>query len=461
MQSLKELYKIGPGPSSSHTLAPQRACQLFIEEFGMLPRYEVDLFGSLSLTGRGHFTDIILEKTLAPAIVEIHFNNNWEERHPNGFYLRGYDEKNACIALWTVFSMGGGSIEIKEKKLDFNNEIYKEKSLEEIKEVCKLNKWSLFDYVITNEPDIEVHLSNVLTAMLNSVQRGLSATGLLPGHLKIQKAAKSLYMQAQSIDNEIEQNKLLLMAYAYATCEENASLGDVVTAPTLGACGVMASLMYHYYADIGVSRNKLIRTLAVAGIFGNLIKTNATISGAVGGCQAEVGTACAMSSAACAYLNDLNTKQIEYAAEIGIEHNLGLTCDPVDGYVIIPCIERNAVAVLRAIDAATLSKYMSQVKENRVTFDMIVKTMNYTGKKISIELRETSLGGLASEFRNKQEIIEHPEIAPSTLEDSEQEKPKIILPFTEDDIQLEDTLIFDDLVLDENDEPTSPIKFKL
>lgn len=461
MQSLKELYKIGPGPSSSHTLAPQRACQLFIEEFGVLPRYEVDLFGSLSLTGKGHFTDIIFEKTLSPSIVEIHFNTHWEERYPNGFYLRGYDNQNACVALWTVFSMGGGSIDIKEKKLDFNQEIYHEKSLEEIKLVCKTNKWNLYDYVINNEPDIDTHLGNVLTAMLNSVQRGLSSTGILPGHLKIQKAAKSLFMQAQSIDDEIEKNKLLLMSYAYATCEENASLGDVVTAPTLGACGVMAALMYHYYTDIGISRNKLIRALAVAGVFGNLIKTNATISGAVGGCQAEVGTACSMASAASAYLSELNTKQIEYAAEIGIEHNLGLTCDPVDGYVIIPCIERNAVAILRALDATTLSKYMSQVKENLITFDMIVNTMNYTGKKISIELRETSLGGLASEYRNKQEITEKTEISFINLEETEQDKPKIILPFTEDDIQLEDTLIFDDVVLDENDEPTSPIKFRL
>lgn len=456
MQSLRELYKIGPGPSSSHTLAPKRACMLFIEEYGQLPRYEVDLFGSLSLTGKGHFTDKVIEDTLAPSNVEIHFNSSWEEKHPNGFYLRGYNEENVCIALWTVFSLGGGSIEIKEKKFDFNNEIYKENSYEEIKRLCLEKKISLIDYVLENEPNIEEHLSTVLTAMLSSVRKGLSSSGVLPGRLNVEKAAKSLHLQACSLSDDSEKTKLLLMSYAYAACEENASLGEVVTAPTLGACGVIASLMYYYYTDIGISRSKLIRALAVAGIFGNLIKTNASISGAIGGCQAEVGTACAMASAAAAYLNDLNLKQIEYAAEIGIEHNLGLTCDPVEGYVIIPCIERNSLAVLRAMDACVLSKYMSRIKPNKVTFDMIVNTMNYTGKKIPIELKETSLGGLATEFKSKDEKI----IDVSEQKEVE-EKPKIVLPLTEDDIELEDTLVFDDIILDENDEPTSPIKFKL
>jgi L-serine dehydratase len=456
MQSLRELYKVGPGPSSSHTLAPKRACLLFIEEYGHLPRYEVDLFGSLSLTGRGHFTDKIIEDTLAPSKVEIHFNLSWEEKHPNGFYLRGYNEDNVCIALWTVFSLGGGSIEVKEKKLSYNEICYKEKSLDEIKEVCFNEKLSLVDYVFKNEDEtFEEYLNLVLTAMINSVRRGISASGVLPGRLKVEKAAKSLNIQAQTIQEETEKNKVLLMSYAYGASEENASLGEVVTAPTLGACGVMAALMYYYYNDIGISRSKLVRALAVAGIFGNLIKTNASISGAIGGCQAEVGTACAMASAAAAYLNDLNLKQIEYAAEIGIEHHLGLTCDPVGGYVIIPCIERNAVAVLRALDACSLSKYMYKIKPNKVTFDMIVKTMNYTGQKIAIELKETSLGGLATEFEPKEEAKQ------CELKDPIEEKPRIILPLTEDDIELEDTLVFDDIVLDENDEPTSPIKFKL
>lgn len=455
MQSLRELYRIGPGPSSSHTLAPQLACRLFLEEYGQLSRYEVDLFGSLSLTGKGHFTDKIMIDTLAPSPVEIHFNAAWEERHPNGFYLRGYNEDNVCIALWTVFSLGGGSVEIKEKKLEANGDVYFEKSYEEIRQLCIQRKISLFDYVLEHEPTIEDYLGDVLKAMLNSVQRGLSASGVLPGRLKVEKVAKSLHLQALTLTDEAERTKLLMMAYAYAASEENASLGEVVTAPTLGSCGVMASLMYYFYNDVGISRAKLIRALAVAGVFGNIIKTNATISGAVGGCQAEVGTACAMASAAAAYLNDLNLKQIEYAAEIGIEHHLGLTCDPVEGYVIIPCIERNAVAVLRAFDAYTLAKYMSRIKPNKVTFDMIVNTMNYTGKKIPIELKETSLGGLATEFKKKDEPF--CDVSQEVVE----EKAKTILPLTEDDIILEDTLVFDDLILDENDEPTSPIKFKL
>ncbi|MFV0479744.1 MAG: L-serine ammonia-lyase, iron-sulfur-dependent, subunit alpha [Anaerorhabdus sp.] len=397
MKSLKELYRIGPGPSSSHTLAPKKACEEFIAEFGLCERYVIDLYGSLSLTGRGHFTDQIIENTLSPADVVINFLDQWEEERPNGFYLKGYRGQE-LVGAWTVFSLGGGAIEVKEKPEMKHHEIYSEDSLDKIKAMCKQRQYGLPDYVLQNEHNIEPYLNEVLQVMLQSVKRGISTSGELPGSLHIERVAKSLYLQASTLSVGIEKDRLLLMSYAYAASEENASRGEVATAPTLGSCGVMAALMYYFYNDVGVSKDKLIKSLMVAGVFGNLIKQNATISGALGGCQAEVGTACSMASAACAYLEGLNMKQIEYAAEIGMEHHLGLTCDPVGGYVIIPCIERNAIAVLRALDACLLSKYMSKLKGNRISFDMVVRTMDYTGKKMTPELRETSLGGLAKEY---------------------------------------------------------------
>lgn len=239
----------------------------------------------------------------------------------------------------------------------------------------------------------------ILDAMLKSVETGLKTTGVLPGRLKMERSARAIYLKASSVSDPMERLKLKQLAYAYAASEQNASIAKVVTAPTLGSCGIMAGMMYYYYKDAGISKQRLVKALGVGGIFGNIIKTNATISGAVGGCQAEVGAACCMAAAASAYLNDLNLKQIEYAAEIAMEHHLGLTCDPVGGYVIIPCIERNGVALLRAFDAMLLAKTMGKIKPNRVSFDMVVNTMSYTGQKLPLELKETSLGGLAAEVK--------------------------------------------------------------
>ena len=228
--------------------------------------------------------------------------------------------------------------------------------------------------------------------MVDCVERGLHKEGVLPGKLRLSRSAKLVYKEAA------EDDRLKLMAYAYAACEENADHGVCVTAPTLGACGVMASLVYYLKNICDIPDDLLTDALAVGGIFGNLIKKNATISGAVGGCQAEVGAAVSMAAAAYAYILGLNSEEIEYAAEIGMEHHLGLTCDPVMGYVMIPCIERNAVAVLRAMDAAELSMSLSKLRGHLISFDMVVKTMNETGKRIPIELKETSTGGLAKEY---------------------------------------------------------------
>lgn len=395
MESLKELYKVGPGPSSSHTLAPQRACAMFKAEFSEAISFEVELYGSLSLTGKGHLTDAIIEKTFLPKPCLIYFKLNWTESFPNGLLIRGLGIRGEIIGEWKVFSLGGGSIHVVGRDDLKSKVVYPLSSITEIVNKLKTDKISLVDYIYQLEPDLPEHLNSILTVMLNSVQRGINATGLLPGKLEMPRIAKSMYLQAHAIEDEQEQMKMKLVSYAYATNEENASGGVVATAPTLGSCGVMAALMYYYYYDCKITRAKLCKALAVAGIFGNVIKKNATISGAVGGCQAEIGAACSMAAAAASYINDLNMSQIEYAAEIGIEHHLGLTCDPVGGYVIIPCIERNAVAVLRSLDAMTLAKYISKLKPNRISFDMVVQTMNYTGNKLAVELKETSLGGLA------------------------------------------------------------------
>lgn len=399
MQAIKELYKTGRGPSSSHTLAPERACRLFTSVYGAYPFYEAELFGSLSLTGKGHYTDNIIRESL-PGETEVIFSLDWDEDFPNGFYLRAYDENHELRQKWTVFSIGGGSLQIKEYPLNWNDEVYFEKSYKEIRALLEKENITLPEYVYRHEPDLKEYLSGIIDAMIACVDRGISTEGPLPGRLHLNRTARQLY--TQSTESLLENNDLRLMAYAFAAGEENAAGGSCVTAPTLGACGVMTALVYYCAKDRNMDRGRLCDALAIGGVFGNLIKQNATISGAVGGCQAEVGTAVSMAAASAAYLMGQTIDQIEYAAEIAMEHNLGLTCDPVMGYVMIPCIERNAMGVLRAFDAATLSRYMSRVRKHLVSFDMVVETMKQTGMQIPIELKETAEGGLAREFEHEQ-----------------------------------------------------------
>ena len=398
MQGIRELYKMGRGPSSSHTLAPERACRLFTEVFGAFPYYRAELFGSLSLTGKGHHTDTVIKETL-PGECEVVFSLDWDESFPNGFYLQAFDENHQEVHRWTVFSVGGGTIEIKEYPLSIQDEIYDEKSFTEIKELLRRENITVLDYLYSHEPGLKDYLLEMLAGMAACVENGLKNEGVLPGSLNMQRSAAKLYHESLDI-SVAERKELRLMAYAHAAGEENAAGHACITAPTLGACGVMSALMYYCLRDLSVEKERLADALAVGGLFGNLIKQNATISGAVGGCQAEVGAAVSMAAAAYAFLMNLNIDQVEYAAEIGMEHHLGLTCDPVMGYVMIPCIERNAVGVLRAIDAAVLAKYMSRVRGHLVSFDMVVETMNETGKQIPIELKESAEGGLAREFMN-------------------------------------------------------------
>lgn len=398
MESLKELYKAGPGPSSSHTIAPWRAATMFKNKYPTAVSFDAELYGSLSLTGRGHFTDQIIPSTFAPKPCIVYFKLTWEHDFQNGVIYHAYDNDHQVIGKWTVFSLGGGSFDVLEESFDFQKDIYPFKNMNEILDACESQNIDIPTLVKQYEPEIDIYLNDILSEMIQTVQRGLNTTGLLPGKLNMPRLAKDLILQATTMENPNDMNRMKMVAYAYANNEENASGGFAVTAPTLGSSGVMASVMYHYYHNVGISRNKLIRALMVGGMFGNTIKKNATVSGAIGGCQAEIGAACCMTAAAIAYLKGLSVKQIEYAAEIAMEHHLGLTCDPVGGYVIIPCIERNAVAALRAEDAAMMANYMSKLKPNRVSFDMVVHTMNYTGMKIPMELKETSLGGLAAEI---------------------------------------------------------------
>ena len=392
MKSLKELYRIGPGPSSSHTLGPQRAASLFKERYPDAHHYETELYGSLALTGKGHLTDYIIIKTMKPKECVVFFKERKDLKHPNTMMLSAFSEDNKKIGEWTVYSVGGGAIQIEGEKSKESADVYPHRFMKDIEAYCEKHEMELWEYVNYFDP-LDDYIDDIMMQMLSTVDEGLKKEGLLPGDLKMKRIAKELWEKAEKAKSAAEREKLLLCAYAYSASEENASGSTTVTAPTLGSSGIMPSLVYYYYNVLGYSKECIRNGLKVAGLFGNLIKENATISGAQGGCQAEIGAAVAMGAAMVAYFRGLSIRQIEYAAEIGIEHHLGLTCDPVGGYVMIPCIERNAVGVLRAMDAAILAEGISELREHKVSFDMVVNTMNYTGRKIPIELRETSLGG--------------------------------------------------------------------
>lgn len=394
MKSLKELYKIGPGPSSSHTFGPKTACEMFLKEYPDAQEIEITLYGSLSLTGKGHLTDKICIQTCAPLPCHVHFSSETCDAHPNTMDLFAF-ENHKMIGNWRVYSIGGGAIKIEGMEFVESPDIYPETSFSDIQQKCAEKNIRLYEYVNIYEK-IDDYLKEVLDQMLATIDKGIQSEGILPGRLQLKRVAASLYQKSLKENNPIQKEKLTLMSYAYAASEENASGGMTVTSPTMGASGVMPSLVRYYKVNKQQDEKKIIQGLKIAGIIGNLFKSNATISGAQGGCQAEIGVACSMGCAFVAFMEDMSDDLIAYAAEIGIEHFLGLTCDPVGGYVMIPCIERNAVATLRAMDSAFLAHEVGNLRKNRVSLDMIIHTMNYTGKKIAVELKETSLGGLAS-----------------------------------------------------------------
>lgn len=399
MESLRELFKIGKGPSSSHTMGPERAANIIKKRFGENAEYVVDLYGSLSMTGKGHLTDYIIHETLGENC-QVNFCEETLPFHPNGMVFHIYQDGELKDDI-TAYSVGGGSI-VWEGEDDFSlsrKNVYREKNLKEILETLDRNAYSFYDYVMEHENALFVdYLYEILDTMFDSMERGLKREGTIPGKLQLPRVAKQMYTQAINLPAGSERETLILSSYAYAVAEENASGQTIVTAPTCGSSGVLPAILYYCYKQLNVEKPRLIKALAVAGVFGNVIKNNASISGADAGCQAEIGSACAMGAALYAWILGLNNSLIEYAAEMGLEHNLGLTCDPVGGYVQIPCIERNGYAALRAIDCAIYAKNLGYVRKNKVSFDAVVNVMKNTGHDLNKAYKETSLGGLALEF---------------------------------------------------------------
>lgn len=396
MYSLRELYKIGNGPSSSHTIGPLMATKEFLKRYPNLDEVRVILYGSLALTGRGHLTDYIIEKTLLPIPSRIEFDGLTMMKHPNTLEFYGY-QNNVQVGHMIVYSVGGGAIRIEGEADRVLEQIYPLNTFKEIAKYCKEQHLSLAEYVDRIEDQtFPLYLKEIYETMLQSVKNGLSTSGVLPGKLQVKRKASYIYKQ-KSNESEYDRLRRRVMAYAYATSEENASGGTIVTAPTCGASGVLPACIYYALELKCYTEEQIIDALKVAGLIGNIVKTNGSISGAEAGCQAEVGTACSMGAAFLAHLAGGSIDTIERASEIALEHHLGLTCDPIDGYVQIPCIERNAVAALRAIDAAKLASYLNN-SESKISFDLVVETMLDTGKDLQSSYRETSEGGLAKKY---------------------------------------------------------------
>ena len=401
MKSIRDIYKIGKGPSSSHTMGPERAARLFLEQNPDADSFRIILYGSLSKTGVGHGTDRVLNEVFSPIPTEIIFSDEvLEGSHPNtlDFYAIK-DGKDA--AYLRVESIGGGDIRIPGQPHLDPPEVYPENSFAEIADFCK---WryihKLSDYVELNEgEEIWDFLMNVWQHMKQSIQDGLNATGTLPGGLNVQRKAKSLKEQVPEEQHPALLEFQQIAAYAYAVAEQNADNGTIVTAPTCGACGVVPSVLKYAQDTRGFTDEQIIRGLAAAGIIGSLTKRNASISGAECGCQAEIGTACSMAAAALAELYGQDLDQVEYAAEVAMEHHLGLTCDPICGLVQIPCIERNAVAAMRAMNACNLSYFLTGSRN--ISYDMVCRAMHDTGIHLHHQFRETSEGGLARIYNRR------------------------------------------------------------
>ena len=395
MKSIRDVYKIGKGPSSSHTMGPERAARIFKQENPDAERYEVTLYGSLALTGVGHGTDRVLSEVLAPTPTEIIFSQKdpGDLRHPNTLDFAAYkgEEKFASMR---VESIGGGDIVIEGRESSEPDDVYPENSFAEIAQYCRWRYISLREYVELNEgAEIWDFLQTIWHTMRAEVEEGLEATGILPGGLNVQRKARYLYERQHAQEIPQVRELQLVCAYAFAAAEQNAANGTIVTAPTCGSAGVLPAVLLYMQRTHNIPDAQVLRALAVAGLFGALVKRNGSISGAECGCQAEIGTACSMAAAALCALMGLSIEETEYAAEIAMEHHLGLTCDPICGLVQIPCIERNAVAAKRAMDAFNLSGLLCGSRN--ISFDMVVRTMKETGLHISAKYRETSEGGLA------------------------------------------------------------------
>lgn len=399
MKTIRELFRIGTGPSSSHTMGPRKAAEMFLERHPEAKTFKVTLYGSLAATGVGHMTDVAIIDTLQPtAPVEI----IWQPKvflpfHPNGMTFAAYDAADKLIDNWTVYSVGGGALSEGEHQQTIESpDIYDMSRMTEILLWCERTGKSYWEYVMEcEESDIWDYLAEIWDTMKDAIHRGLDAEGVLPGPLNLRRKASTYYIRASGYKQSLR-SRGLVFAYALAVSEENASGGKIVTAPTCGSCGVLPSVLYYLQNSREFSDTRILRALATAGLIGNVVKTNASISGAEVGCQGEVGVACAMASAAANQLFGGSPAQIEYAAEMGLEHHLGMTCDPVCGLVQIPCIERNAYAAARALDANIYSTFTDGI--HRVSFDKVVAVMKQTGHDLPSLYKETSEGGLAKDY---------------------------------------------------------------
>lgn len=398
MESLKELYKIGVGPSSSHTMGPHKAAEEFNRAYPQALSFRVTLYGALAATGKGHLTDFTIKEAFYPKPVSIVWEpNTFLPRHPNALKLEALDRAGHMQGAQTVYSVGGGEIRTDENFDTPRRSVYPHKNMEEILDYTSQHNMLLWQYVEKCEgPEIWEYLTKVWSAMQNTMERGLEKQGVLPGSLNLERKARRYLYKAQTSPRYVRRMNNLF-AYALACAEENASGGQVVTAPTCGSCGVVPSVCRLLKEVYEFDDTVILHALATAGLMGNLAKTNASISGAEVGCQGEVGVACAMAAAASCQLEGGDNRRIAYAAEMGLEHHLGLTCDPVDGLVQIPCIERNAMAASRALDCATYA--LMSDGDNRVSYDDVLATMMQTGLDMHHDYRETSRGGLARFFK--------------------------------------------------------------
>ena len=405
MKSIRQVYKIGRGPSSSHTMGPERAAARFLQQCPDADRYVVTLYGSLAKTGKGHGTETAIEATFAPIPVQIDVNldRGLKLPHENTLDIAGYRGEELLLQK-RYMSIGGGDVVEEGEAQPESPEVYKENSYAEIAAYCKARNIRLSEYVRRMEGDeIFSYLSEVWDAMQASVLEGLSKTGVLPGGLGVERRAQEL-INARHMDESKETYETrVVCAYAFAVSEQNADGGRIVTAPTCGSCGVVPAVLKYYKDARGYTDRQILDALAAGGIVGALVKTNASVSGAECGCQAEIGTACAMAAAALAELVGMGVDQIEYSAEIAIEHHLGLTCDPIYGLVQIPCIERNAVAAMRAINAVTLANFLTHTR--KISLDLVIKTMYDTGRDLNRRYRETADGGLAKLYLKPKEPV--------------------------------------------------------
>ena len=414
MKSIKDVYKIGKGPSSSHTMGPFKAVRHYLDSHEDTDHLHVTLYGSLAATGKGHLTDTAIQEAFETwcqtdkETLECknrrcgNVTIDWKPKeflqvHPNGMKIASVNSDGDLYDRWTYYSIGGGDIICMDNPLEgeANDDIYEKTTLTEILNWCNStgkNFWEYVDETEGKDSGVWEHLELVWKVMQEAVERGIEAEGALPGHLHIRRKAMSYHVRAFG-QGDTFKTRGLVFAFALAVSEENACGGTIVTAPTCGSCGIVPSVLYHMKKRYNFSDSRIIKALATAGLIGSVVKHNASVSGAEVGCQGEVGVACAMAAAAVAQLMGGSPSQIEYAAEMGLEHHLGLTCDPIGGLVQIPCIERNAYAAARAMDAGIYALYTDGL--HRVSFDQVVKVMKETGKDLPPIYRETSEGGLA------------------------------------------------------------------